>query len=77
MIHVVPALGTVGLMLLVGLVLPAVGNPLALAYGALATLGVTLVRDRRLALALALLAAVALALVILATGQPGYVELAR
>ena len=77
MVHVVPALGTVGLMLLGGLVLPALGNPVALAYGALTMLGLTLVKDRRLALALALLAAAALVLVILATGQPGYMELVR
>ena len=73
MAHLAPALATVVLMLLVSLLLPALANPIALAFGAAVTLGVTLLKDRRVAVGFAVVAVLGLAIIVWAAIQPRYI----
>ena len=67
------AVVTVVVVLLVSLALPALGNPLAILLAAAVTLGLTLVKDRRVAPRLAMAASVALVILAWLVSQPSYV----
>lgn len=68
-----PTLAVVGLMVLAGFVVPLFHSPAALAYGAVVTLALSQLKDRRTALGLAGVAVVAFALAMWFGAQPGYV----
>lgn len=66
--------GTVAFMLLLSVALPALGNPLAILLVAGVILGLTLVKDRRMAIGLAVAASVALVVIAWVAIQPSYVQ---
>lgn len=72
---VLVVMAVVVVMLVMSLVFPALGNPVAILLVATVTLGLTLVKDRRTAIGLAVAASIALALLAWAASQPGYVSL--
>ena len=61
-------------MLLLSVALPALGNPLAILLVAGVILGLTLVKDRRMAIGLAVAASVALVVIAWVAIQPSYVQ---
>ena len=61
--------------LLVSLVFPAAANPVAIIVVAAATLGLTLLKDRRVAIGLVAVTSVALSVIAWAAAQPSYVPL--
>lgn len=72
MAHLAPVFAAVTLMLLLSLVISSLANPLALAYGAVATLAVTLMKDRRIAIGLAVIAVLGFVVTAWALAQPRY-----
>ena len=73
-LRLAPTVGVVSLMLLMGLVFPALHSPAALAYATVVALALTQLEDRPVALGLAGLAVVALAFALWLGAQPGYVQ---
>ena len=74
MVHLAPVPATIVLMLLVSLLVPALASPIALACGAAVTLGVTFIKDRRLAMGFAVVSVLGLAVIAWVMVQPAYVE---
>ena len=73
MVRVATVAATVVVTLGLSLALPALGNPLSILLVAAVTLGLTLVKDRRVAVGLTVAASVAVVVVAWVLSQPSYV----
>ena len=66
---------SVVVVLLVSLAFPAAANPLAVLLVAAVTLGLTLIKDRRVAIGLVVATSMALVILAWAASQPSYMPL--